>query len=401
MSGLRHWRGSSVKGEAPVEYDPFSGSAHSDPYPLYRRLRDLAPAHYNPRRDLWVLSRFADVQRAARDWRTFSNEAGVDLDQTATLIGTGNFLNMDPPRHDELRNVLRQHFTPRAIEYWEPAVRDEVMDRCSQWSTGDTVDCGESLAWDLPIAIISRLLGLSTTDLPMLRDLLQATLTRLPDSADIPPEARAAAADLHAVFSAELALARRRPTGRALDALVAAERDGALHETELSGLCFLLYMAGSETVADLLSSALWLLATHPDQRQLVLGGRASIPAAIEEVLRFESPIQNLARLTTTAATVSGQVIPARSRVLLLWGSANRDDRRWADPHRFLVDREPLRSVAFGDGIHFCLGAHLARLEARVALEEVLRRFPDFELADTPERLHTHNTRGFRSLVLRL
>ena len=388
-----------------VRYDPFVDTPSADPYPLYRVLRDELPAYHNFDRGFWALSRFADVQAAARDWATFSNAAGVDLDDVGRLIGAGNFLDSDPPLHDRLRDLVRGDFGPRAIQALEPAVRAEVRRLIDRLRERARVDLAEEFAWPLPVAVVTELLGLPAAHLQMLQTWLGAFSfrdgAREPGAVELPAAALEAGANLRAYIAELAAERRRRPRSDLLSRVVAAEKGAAASPEQTVGICLLLLLAGTDTTASLVANALLILGERPETRQALARAPAQIPVALEEALRYESPIQADARVTTRAVERHGRRIPAGARVLLLFGAANRDERRFEDPDRFDPSRPRQRHLAFGEGIHFCLGAPLARLEARVALEELLREIPEYEVTGPGRRLSSHTTRGLVNLPVSL
>jgi cytochrome P450 len=373
-----------------------------DLYERYSRLREEAPAHRNPMTGIWALSRFDDVRAASRDWETFSNAGGVDLDELGRRVfGPGDFLDTDPPEHDELRAVVRSRFTPKAVKAFEPVVRRHVERLLGGAQANESFDAVEALAWPLPVSVICSLFGFSADQREELGALYRLVMRRTAGEPAIPPAALEAAAEMRRRF-VELARSRRiQPDDDLLTQIALAEIDGEpLPDPKLAGLCFVLFSAAIDTVAAVLSNALWLLARHPDQCRVLAEQPAALPVAIEEVLRFESPLQFNARTVTRDVELHDRVIPAGSRVVLLYGAANRDDRRFDHADRFDVSREPKRHLAFGEGIHFCIGAPLARLQAKIALEAVLSAFPGLALAGRAEHAPAYNMRALARLPVR-
>jgi cytochrome P450 len=381
---------------AGVAYDPLE---QEEPYAAYRVLRRDFPVYRNEERGFWALSRFEDVQRAAREWQCWSSAEGVNLDDTLSLTGPGNFIAADPPAHDRLRRVVRERFTPATIAAMEPAIRADVRATLETALRAGGLDAAATLAWAIPVRTVSRLLGLPLEDEPVLRTGLRAAIAREPGSDRLPATARAAGEGLRTYFADHVERRRRAAGDDLLADIVAAERSGAMSAEEIPGLCLLLYIAGTETVADFIGNALVALAEHPEQRALLAAEPQRSAAAVEELLRFESPVQYQVRTATAETELHGVTIPAGSAVALLWGAANRDERRWERPDELDLTREPRRHVAFGEGIHHCLGAPLARLQGRVVLEETLRAMPDYRVAGEPERIATHNTRGVARLAI--
>jgi cytochrome P450 len=380
----------------PVAFDPL---AQAEPYAAYRELRDRSPVYRNEERDFWALSRFDDVQRAAREWRQLSSAKGVNLDDTLSLTGAGNFIAADPPDHDRLRRVVRDRFTPGAVAATEPAIRADVQRTLAAAVRDGGCDAAAAFAWSLPVRTISRLLGLPVEDEPMLGAALRSVIRRDRDATELPTAARGAGESLRAYFLAHVDERRGGLREDLLSDVLAAEARGELEPAEIPGLCILLYVAGTETVADFVGNALVALAERPDQRALLAADPALAPRAVEELLRFESPVQYQVRTAMAALELHGADIPAGSRVALLWAAANRDERRWERPDELDLTREPKRNLAFGEGIHHCLGAPLARLQGRIVLEETLRVMPRYRLDGEVERVATHNTRGIARLPI--
>jgi cytochrome P450 len=380
-------------------FDPFAYQVHLDPYPAYAALRASAPVYYNERWDVWALSRFEDVQAAARDWRTFSNAQGVNLDAVGELYGDGNFLDADPPWHDQLREVVRSWFTPKSIASLEPFVRARATAFVDALDDRGDIDLAAELCWTLPVETIGDVMGLPVEDLEAHRDWARAVLERDPGSRTAPVRALDAVEELRGYLGELLDERRRRPAADLLTTVATARVEGRpLARARAEAMLLLLFVAGTETTASFLGNAFLILARFPEQRAK-LGDAALIPAAIEELLRFEPPIQHLARTTTESVTLHGRVIPAGARVLLLYGSANRDERRYSDPDVLDVERPPRRHLSFGEGIHHCLGAPLARLEARIALEMLLPVLGEYEPIGEPTRLYTHESRPLASLPI--
>ena len=380
-------------------YDPFVHAMVQDPYPLYRELRDEHPVYYNEERDLWAISRFEDVQQVARNWRAFANSGGADVDVGPQWFGVGDFVDSDPPRHERLRGVVKNAFSPRATAEMSAEIRrqvDELLAPMLERGHGELV---REFASVLPLAIIFNLLGYPREDVEALKPLLYAVQLRTPGATEPPETAVRARGELHAYIEAAAEKRRKNPRGDLLTHIVECEKTGGVTPEEIPGMALLLMIAGWETSSILITNAIWLLAQHPDQRRRLRDNPGEIPAAVEEVLRFDAPVQHLARLTREEAMLRGRTIPAESRVLLLWASANRDERRWEDPDRFDIGREPQRNLGFGEGIHHCLGAPLARLEARAVLETMLAGDLEFEVGE-PGRLPQVIIRGISELPIR-
>lgn len=383
--------------DAHVEYEPLAFSVHPDPYAVYRVMRDDYPLYRDPEERFWALTRFADVQAAARDWGTFSSSPHVDIDDTPSLVGPGNFLDYDPPKHDVFRKIVAGRFAPRDIAALEPIVHDVVAELLSDLEDLAQPDLARDFAWPLPPRVVLHFLGFPQSDHPWLQNTFERMLGRTPGSQELPP----GAVEAHEAMRDYLRDLRDTPARADDDTPIgdvfSATRAGTIDAEESIGYLFLLFLAGMETTVGVVSNAALLIGRHPVQRRRLLDGSVGATEAIEEVLRYEAPVQYLARSTTRPVELHRAVIAAGGRVLLVWGAANRDERNWEDPDQFDVGRPIKRHLAFGEGIHFCVGAPLARLEARIAIAELLKRFPRYALAGEPERFPTHNGRALARL----
>jgi len=382
-------------------YNPFAQVVRDDPFPIYRTLREELPVYHNPVRNLWALSRYDDVLAATRDWETFSHAWGVELDDTGDIIGPGDFLDTDPPLHDALRKVVRHRFAPKRVLEEEAEIRGKAVELLEPWAAGEEVELSREVCWRLPVWLVSRVFGFPDEDAPLLIELGREVLTREVEDGAIPDSAREAYTTLRAYLTAAAEARMRAPGSDLLSDIVQATIDGRrLELEEILGMCVLLFVGGTETTASFLATSLVLLERRPDAWDGLRARPEQIPAAIEELLRFDPPFHKFSRTTTRPVELHGVTIPAHARVVLLYASANRDERRFAAPDELDFEREQLRHLAFGNGVHFCLGAPLARLETRIALEEIARRIGRFEITAPPERLPTHGTRGFATLRAR-
>jgi cytochrome P450 len=397
-------RGAASAALAAPAWDPFVTNYEDDPYPVYARLRERAAWHCATR-DVWAIARFDAVQAAARDWRTFSSgqPGGVNLDDQAGIAPAGNFINQDPPGHDVLRDVLRARFVPRAVAQAFSGPIERLLPR--PWEAGEVVDLAADVAWEIPVHVIGGMLGIPGEQHEQFGETLARMGIRERGSAALPSVAWEATSELRAFF--ERTVAERAPRDEDDDVLadlIRARRAGEAGLTlEIAvDLCVLLAVAGTETTASLLSNALFLFAEHPEQRRLVHEGAVPITDAIEEVLRCESPVQYLARTVMEDTCVGDAELPAGARVALLYGAANRDEARWEDAAAFDVTRERKHNLAFGEGIHHCLGAPLARLEAALVLPHMLTLLGDYELLhDGVRRYDNPIVRGFTALPARV
>lgn len=391
----------SIEYQLPVEYDPFRPC--EDPYGVYRRLRDEEPVYRNEERNFWALTRFDDVQMAARRWETFSSAAGNDLDDTAKLFEpAGELTHADPPLHTRLRDGVRREFSPKAVrKRLEPAVQAKVAALLERLVGRSEVDLAQEFARPLPAGMVCQWLGFPERDHPKLLEWFEAMMTRVPERAKLPSIAFEGRDAMRTYIEHAIASRRKREGDDLLSALVRAQRNDELTADEVIGVSMLLFVAGIVTTTGLIANSLLALSRFPDQRELLVHQPERIPTAIEEFLRYEAPIQWLARTSTSSLSIHGREIPVGERVILIWASANRDERRWSHPDRLDVLREPKRHVSFGEGIHHCLGAPLARLEGRIAFEQFLTRFPNYHVTGPVERVYSPMDRGIARLPVRL
>lgn len=387
-------------------YDPFDFDIDSDPYPVWRRLREEAPLYYNERYDFYALSRFEDVRGALMDWRTYSSARGTLIEMIKSDHGPmpGSIIFEDPAAHDVHRSLLSRVFTPRRIKALEPRVR-ELCARCLDPLVGaGGFDFIGDLGAQMPMQVIGMLLGIPEEGLRPLRELIDDGL-RL-DTGTM-PDFEAAQAQSQAQLAAITEYIDWRaghPSDDIITELLNAEYedvDGTrrrLSRDELVNYVNLLAAAGNETTTRLIGWSGKTLADHPDQRAEVAADLDLVPQTIEEILRYETPPPMLARYVTRDVAHHGHTVPEGSVMALLTASANRDDRKFADGDRFDIHRSTDQHLAFAYGIHFCLGAALARMEGRIALEEVLKRFPTWEVdTDRARQARTSTVRGWETL----
>ena len=386
---------------AELVYDPYAYELHEDPYPIYERLREEQPLYRNDELGFWAVSRHADVIEGFRDWERLSNSHGVSLDPAASgphAHRTMSFLAMDPPMHGRMRGLVSRGFTPRRVAELEPRIRRIARSYIDEMRERDTVDFISDFAGRLPMDVVSEMMGVPVEDREELRRLSDLLVHREPGVRDVPPEGVAAAMELVVYYAEMLAQRRAAPTDDLTSALLAAELDGdRLSEDEIIGFLFLMVVAGNETTTKLLGNAWYWAWRTPEERDRVFADPAHIPMWVEETLRHDTSTQMLARVATTEIELHGRTIAEGDRVLLLVGSANRDPRVFEHPDRYDLQRsEPLPQLAsFGFGRHFCMGASLARLEARVALEELVAAFDGYDIDPAGlERVHSVNVRGF-------
>jgi cytochrome P450 len=391
--------------ESDVYYDPFDFDIDTDPYPIWKRLREERPLYYNERYDFYALSRFEDVERALVDWRTYSSARGtvLELIKSGVEIPRGSIIFEDPPDHDLYRGLLSRVFTPRKMAAIEPKVR-EFCARCLDPLVGTGgFDFIRDLGAQMPMRTIGMLLGIPEQDQEALRDRIDEGL-RLDEGTmpDVDLEARGY--NQSEAFAQYIDWRAEHPSDDLMTELLEAEFEDAeggrrrLTRDELLGYINLLAGAGNETTTRLIGWTGKALAEHPDQRRQLVEDRTLVPNAIEELLRYEPPSPVQARYVTRDVEHHGQPVPEGSAILLLNASGNRDERRFPDPDRFDIHRTIDHHLAFGYGTHFCLGAALARLEGRVALDEVLTRFPTWEVDwDNAVQARTSTVRGWERL----
>jgi cytochrome P450 len=386
--------------EATLEFDPYSDVFFNDPYDVYRRLRDESPVYRNDHYGFWALSRYDDVVAAHRDWRTFTSTHGITLDvltdpdgATLLLQATGSMIFMDPPEHDRMRSLVSRVFTPKAVTDLEPMIR-ELLQSYLDRIEGGAFDAVADFSAPFPVEVISHILGVPEGDRQQIRHWTDMMLTREPGNPKPTEEGMTAGLEL-SIYVYGLAQERRaRPTGDMISQLCSV----GLSDEEVAGFCTLLAGAGSETVTKLIGNGAVLFARHPDQWQLVREHRDLLVPAVEEVLRYWAPSQYQGRWSTAATTWHGVEIPANAPVLLITGAANRDERAYPDPDRFDVRRPLKLNVGFGHGIHACLGAALARLESRIAFEELADRYPEFSVDESRcTRVNMSNVAGYSSV----
>lgn len=388
---------------AEVSYDPFDPAVHGDPYPVYRELRERCPLYRAEKSNTWVLSRYGDVEAALLDPETYSSARGIFPTPSAvdmTELFLPMMIMMDPPRHTELRSLVSRAFTARRIAGMAETVQAAAEELVEPFMDSAGCDFVKDFAGPLPAVVIADLLGIPRADRDQFR-VWSSTLVQANPVLDTAGPGLAAAASLYEYFADFLKERRRNPREDLISALVQAEVNGErLTDEELLGFCLLLLVAGHETTTNLLGNSAVVLAEHPEARRRMAEDPTRIAAAVEELLRYDSPVQGLSRTLTREVTLHGQTMHEGETVLLLFGSANRDERAFPSADVFDIDRKPDHQVAFGKGVHFCLGAALARMEARAALETILRRWPhwDVDLASST-RLRSGPVRGYASLPI--
>jgi cytochrome P450 len=389
-------------------YDPYDFDIDADPYPVWKRLRDEAPLYYNEKYGFYALSRYADVEPGLVDWQTYSSAKGSVLEfiKADVKMPPGIFIFEDPPEHNLYRGLLTGVFTQRRLAAIEPQVRAFAARSLDALAENAEFDFIADLGAQVPMRTIGMLLGVPEEDQEAVRDQIDQSL-RLQEGA-MPDAAAMASAGGTGDYGAYIDWRTDHPSDDVMTELLTAEftdehgTTRTLTRDEILSYIGLLSGAGNETTARLIGWAGKLLAELPDQRQQLVDDPALIPGAIEELLRYEPPSPVQARYVMRDVELHGRVVPAGSAMLLLNASANRDERQFPDPDRFDIHRKAQRHLSFGYGLHFCLGAHLARLEARVTLEELFKRFPTWEVDwDNAVQARTSTVRGWEKLPVRV
>jgi cytochrome P450 len=383
-------------------FDPYDYAFQDDPYPTYSWLREEAPLYRNEERGFWALSRHADVQLAFRSPERYSNKDGVSLDPAATgpqAERAMSFLAMDDPRHFRMRSLVTKGFTPRRVRELEVRVREIThhhLDRVVELGEFDFI---EDLAGKVPMDVVSELLGVPEPDRAELRRLSDLLVHREDGVLELPKATIDAMLTLVGYYLELIADRRRQRRDDLTSALLDADMDGEhLTDDELCAFLLLMIVAGNETTTKLLGNAWYWAQRNPAQKQVVLADPGAIPRWVDETLRYDASSQVLARTCLEDTELYGGTIRSGDRVLLLVGSANRDERVFPDPAAYDLSRDTSEMLSFGLGTHYCLGASLARLEAKVVLEELLRLVRDYEVDEAAStRVHSVSVRGFRHL----
>jgi cytochrome P450 len=387
-------------------FNPMDPEFVADPYPTYHRLRADDPVHHSPM-DFWVLTRYEDVVATLRDPR-FAKEpmiaaVAARLGANPATLGI-SMLDRDPPDHTRLRSLASKAFTPRVVEALRPRIQEIVDGLLDHVQRAGTMDLIEEFAYPIPVNVICEMLGVPVEDheqfkgwsLDLARGLDSIMLG--PDS-EISKRSGKAREGLATYMRGLIAERRTSPRGDLLSALIAAEEAGdKLSEPELVAMCLLLLVAGHETTVNLIGNGMLALLRHPDQLRLLREHPELIGTAVEELLRFDGPVQRTARTPTEDVMIGDVTIPAGEIVMPFIGAADRDPAQFREPDRLDITRTENRHIAFGWGIHFCLGAPLARIEGQIAINTLVRRMPKLALAvDQPEHRHSLTLRGLVAL----
>ena len=388
-----------------LTYNPLLPEVREDPYPTYRALRDADPVHRSPFMDMWILTRYRDVAHVLRDpafladrtnWESYRELPNAD--------NTRSLLVLDPPDHTRLRSLVSQAFTPRVVERLRTqaqAIVDGALDAAAERGGLELI---EDLAYPLPVTVIARMLGVPEEDWPRFREWSSVLVGALDpialEDAESLAAFTAAQGAIHDYLGGIAARRRREPGDDLISALVTVEQHGdVLKERELVVMLVLLLVAGHETTVNLVGNAVLALVHHPDQLALLRSRPELLEGAVEELLRWDSPVQLTARVVGEDCELGGRALRRGELVLTLLGAANRDPAQFSEPDRLDLTRDPNQHLSFGRGVHFCLGAPLARLEGRLAIGSLVRRFPHLRLAGEPVRSETVTLRGLRRLPL--
>ncbi|MFA1546269.1 cytochrome P450 [Actinomadura chokoriensis] len=391
--------------DSTVYWDPYDPALVKDPYPVYRRLREEAPLYYNERHDFYALTRYADIERGLPDWQTFSSARGniLEIVQSGMEIPPGTLIFEDPRIHDIHRRLLARVFTPRRIAELEPQVRRFCARVLDPLVGEDGFDLIAEVGAEMPMRVIGMLLGIPESDQASIRDTVDDFL-RTEEGGQI--DLSGGAVLSNEMIGEYIDWRAKNPSDDLMTELLDAEfqdEDGTtrkLTRDEVLTYVTVVAGAGNETTGRLIGWSGSVLARHPDQRRELVEDPSLIPGAIEELLRYEPTGHSIARYVARDVEFHGRTVPAGSAMLFIVAAANRDDRRYPEPDRFDIHRANGQLLTFGHGVHYCLGAALARLEGRIALEEILRRFPEWDVEWDKVRLAPTSTmRGWETLPI--
>jgi cytochrome P450 len=397
-----------------VDYEPFEMIAAADPYPVYAALRERDPVHRSSASGTYCVSRYDDAIFVLKQPDLFSSDAMRDvlMKTDASMMGpryalfllrflwrtkinpfaaqrAGNLSTLDPPRHDVMRAIVNRGFTPRRIAGWEPRAREVVAARMRVLERTGRIDVVEDLAVPLPVSIIAEMLGVEPERRADFKAWSDAIVAMISGAAKLDPVGSGLLdvfADVFGYLRDAVRARRKEPRDDLLSLLVDPEQDGTLSELDVVNFVLLLLVAGNETTTNLIGNAVNVLLDHPDALERVAADPAGVPALIEETLRFDSPIQLAFRRATRDVSIVGTVVPRDATVAVLLASANRDERRFGRADVFDLDRDARGHLGFGYGVHFCLGASLARLEARVALEAIVPELPRLKASGARDQM---------------
>ncbi|AXN46659.1 Biotin biosynthesis cytochrome P450 [Mycobacterium marinum] len=393
-----------------VVFDPFSEEFFNGPWETYRRMQAEAPVYYSEQYDFYALTRHADVAAGLKNFERYSSAYGIDL----SMVRSGqkppqSIIFMDPPDHRHMRSLLNKVFTPRAIQ----AQRQTVIDKIDKYLGAldpEGFDAVQDFSGPFPVEVITTMLGVPERHAQQVRHWIDESLTREPGQVEVGEQGMQANINTAMLYYDLVKQRRDDPRDDLFTKLINAEierEDGQvtnLDDLEIAGFATLLGGAGAETVTKLVGNAAVVFARNPEQWQKLLDDRSKVPAAVEELLRYEAPSQYQVRRAMEDVELHGVTIPAGKPVFLINGAANRDPHAWTDPDKFDIDRDPheATNLGFGYGIHSCLGAALARMESAIALEKLLDFMPAFEVDWAGcKRVHMQNVAGWQSVPVRV
>lgn len=381
-------------------YSPYSHEVHHDPYPFYKALRDEAPVHYDADGDFYVLSRFDDVQMAMRDFKRFSSHEGVALEADAAQ-GYPMVITMMPPKHTHTRKVISRVLTPDHVKALEPMTREKAIKLIEPYLATGSFDTVANFGCYLPMYVIGTMLGIPEADHDQIRVWTDNLLEREDGVMKMPPIVAESYLNMAVYFEDFVKHREKHLSDDLLSQILRAKQAGEITHEEVIGFLMILGIAGNETTTKLIGNMTVTLAKHPDARAACVADPALIGKAVEETMRMEGSSQLIGRVTTEDVTLHGVTIPKGKRVAMLLVSANRDERKFENPDAFDLARSNREHLGFGFGIHSCVGAAMARMEGRVAFEELLRAMPDYEVQTAQlQRMHSANVRGYTHVPVR-
>jgi cytochrome P450 len=391
----------------PLAWDPLNEKYKADPHPIWKRLRDEAPLYYNEQFDFYAVSRFADVDVFSRDPQTFCSSHGTVMEMiTAEKTDLEMMIFMDPPEHTRYRRLVSKAFTPRRMASLEEDIRTLCASLLDAQLSNGSFDYVQDFGARVSAYVIAALLGVDPDERDLVRELIDATFHLDPEKGMYNDVSFAAMAELQEWATEVLKDRQKHPRDDMFTELVNGEivdEDGELRRLtseQAANFALLIANAGTETVARLLGWAALTLDDNPDQRAELASNPGLIPNAVEELLRYEAPSPVQSRWCTADYEIHGQIVPANSKVVMITGAAGRDERAFPDADRFDIHRKIDHHLSFGYGIHFCLGAALARTEGRIALEETFKRFPEWSVdRERAVPLYTSTVRGYTNLPI--
>ncbi|MDR3416858.1 MAG: cytochrome P450 [Nevskia sp.] len=381
-------------------FDPFDHAVHDNPYPVYQDLRDHDPLYHNDRHGFWIVSRYDDCVKVLRDFATFCNKHGQTLEPTGKTVPP-ILLLMDPPHHTRLRKVVARVLTPERIGHLEGDIRRLAQELLAPFHGQHRIDIVADFSAYLPMAIIARMLKIPREHEDMMRAWTDACVHRDDGVFAMPEAGLKATMDMWVYFEDLVKERRKHPYGDDLVSLILQSEDAKeMSHEEVIGFLYILAIAGNETTTKLIGNMSCQLSRHPEQLRLLREQQELLPSAVEETMRFDGPTQLQARTATRDVEMYGKTIREGDKVGILFISANRDERHYQNADVYDVRRNPRDHIGFGAGVHACLGAALARLEVRIAFEEIFKLAPEFSVEESGlKRMHSPNVRGYTSVPM--